>query len=59
MAHALGLHVIAEGVETEVQHERLVELGCPFGQGYRFAHPLPVEDASALVLQGILEPIRS
>ena len=39
MASALGLGVIAEGVESEVQAELLRELGCPFAQGYYFGPP--------------------
>lgn len=37
---ALSLRTVAEGVETEGQHERLRELGCPYGQGYLFSRPL-------------------
>ncbi len=33
--------LIAEGVETEAERARLVELGVPLGQGYLFAHPQP------------------
>ena len=41
MAHALGMRVIAEGVETAQQCELLRESGCDYGQGYLFAKPLP------------------
>ena len=40
MAHELGLRTVAEGVETDVQHESLKSLGCDIGQGYFFAEPL-------------------
>lgn len=40
----LGLEVIAEGVETEAQREKLAELGCFNYQGYLFGKPKPVED---------------
>jgi EAL domain-containing protein (putative c-di-GMP-specific phosphodiesterase class I) len=39
LAHALGLTVVAEGIESEVQLERLRDLGCDFGQGFLFALP--------------------
>ena len=41
LAQALGLKVVAEGVETEAQHEILRSLGCDELQGYLFARPMP------------------
>lgn len=41
LAHALGIRVVAEGVETEAQLNLLKSLRCDFGQGYFFAKPLP------------------
>jgi diguanylate cyclase (GGDEF)-like protein len=41
MAHALGLDVVAEGIETAEQLEFLAELGCQQGQGYLFSQPVP------------------
>jgi diguanylate cyclase (GGDEF)-like protein len=43
MAHALGLEVVAEGVETAVQLEFLAELGCQQAQGYLFSPPISAE----------------
>lgn len=37
--------VVAEGVETEAQRDRLIGMGCVLGQGYLFARPMPVEEA--------------
>ena len=39
IAEALGLEVVAEGVETEPQYRRLQALGCHRGQGYLMARP--------------------
>jgi EAL domain-containing protein (putative c-di-GMP-specific phosphodiesterase class I) len=43
LSHALGLEVIAEGVETSVQREFLFEHGCELYQGYLFGKPVPIE----------------
>jgi diguanylate cyclase (GGDEF)-like protein len=40
MAHELGMRVVAEGVETQLQRDLLLDAGCDFGQGYFFARPL-------------------
>ncbi|MFQ3194299.1 MAG: EAL domain-containing protein (putative c-di-GMP-specific phosphodiesterase class I), partial [Colwellia sp.] len=43
MAKALGITVVAEGVEKKEEVEILTELGCNFIQGYYFSKPLPSE----------------
>jgi len=43
MGNAMGLAIIAEGVETEEQRDFLANLGCHFYQGYLFSRPLPVQ----------------
>lgn len=43
LAHNLGMEVIAEGVETEVQRELLQEQGCDSIQGYLISPPQPAE----------------
>lgn len=40
LAQGLDLDTIAEGIETEAQREKLVELGCRLGQGFLFARAL-------------------
>jgi EAL domain-containing protein (putative c-di-GMP-specific phosphodiesterase class I) len=43
LGRELGMRVVAEGVETASQRERLLELGCPAAQGYHLATPAPAE----------------
>ena len=43
LAHALGLKVVAEGVETEAQEKLLRDCGCDFMQGYRPGVPMDPE----------------
>lgn len=44
LGHTLGMTVLAEGVETEAQAARLVELGCHEAQGFLYARPMPLPD---------------
>ena len=44
LASALGIQVIAEGIETPAQRKALVAMGCEFGQGYLLGRPAPVGD---------------
>jgi len=44
LGHALKMEVLCEGIETRVQEELLMELGCNYGQGFLNAKPMPVED---------------
>lgn len=49
MAHKLGIQVIAEGIETEVQKGLLSAMGCDYGQGYLFSRPVPADDFERLL----------
>lgn len=44
LGHALGLKVVAEGVETTAQLEVLRSLGCDLAQGFLFSRPLPASE---------------
>jgi EAL domain-containing protein (putative c-di-GMP-specific phosphodiesterase class I) len=48
LAHALGVAVVTEGVETEELLRELRGLSCEYGQGYLFSRPLPTEGIDAL-----------
>ena len=45
LAHKMNLKVIAEGIENIRQAERLLKLGCEYGQGYYFSQPLDAKAA--------------
>jgi diguanylate cyclase (GGDEF)-like protein len=47
-AGALGMDVLAEGVETEAHRESLLELGCDHAQGFLFYRPLDLADLRAV-----------
>jgi EAL domain-containing protein (putative c-di-GMP-specific phosphodiesterase class I) len=51
LAHGLGLHVTAEGVETREQADYLVRQGCDVLQGYLLARPMPVGALEALLAE--------
>jgi len=49
LGRAMGLSVIAEGVETEAQRDFLAGMGCHAFQGFLFSRPLPLEDFQLLL----------
>jgi predicted signal transduction protein with EAL and GGDEF domain len=49
MGKTLGLGLIAEGVETAEQADRLQSLGCRFAQGFYFSRPVPAEEIQRML----------
>ncbi len=49
LARALGIAILAEGVQNETQFERLLEMRCELGQGYFFSEPQP-----PTIIEGLL-----
>jgi EAL domain-containing protein (putative c-di-GMP-specific phosphodiesterase class I) len=45
MCRRMGIHTLAEGIETEEQYQFLCEIGCEMVQGFLFFRPEPVEKA--------------
>ncbi len=52
LAHSLGMNVVAEGIETLEQLEKLQKLGCELGQGYLSSRPVDSQTASRLLVKG-------
>jgi EAL domain-containing protein (putative c-di-GMP-specific phosphodiesterase class I) len=49
LARSLEMEVVAEGVETEYQFQKVSSLGCEYVQGYYFAKPAPAQATEALI----------
>ena len=53
LGRALGLSLVAEGIENEHQLAELRRLGVREGQGFRFARPLPASGFEELLREGV------
>ena len=51
LGHSLNLEVLAEGVETDLQREFIMQHGCDYAQGYYFAMPQKPEELSEFILR--------
>jgi EAL domain-containing protein (putative c-di-GMP-specific phosphodiesterase class I) len=51
MADALGINVVAEGVESEEQLREVEALGCGYAQGFYYTEPVPAGEVEALLSQ--------
>lgn len=57
MAHKLDMQVVAEGVETQAQHDWLLAQGCDFGQGYHYSRAVRAEQfEDMLMAQAACQP---
>jgi PAS domain S-box-containing protein len=56
LAGKMNVRVIAEGVETAKHMDRLLELGCQFGQGYLFSPPVDARGAEELLSRQVVRP---
>jgi diguanylate cyclase (GGDEF)-like protein len=52
MAHALGITVVAEGIEQEVQFDLLSQRGCDLAQGYWLSHPVSATEVVNMIEAG-------
>ncbi len=56
LGQSLGVDVVAEGVETQMQADILRDLGCSFGQGWLFGRAVPPPDAALLLRRRFGQP---
>lgn len=56
LSEALGLEVIAEGVENLAQRDHLSQLKCMYGQGFYFSRPVDIQTTTRLARQHLLDP---
>lgn len=53
LAQGMGCEVVAEGVESDLDAERLARLGCTYGQGFHFGQPRDAETTDRLIQTGL------
>ena len=54
MCHAMGLTVVAEGIETADSADMMRDLGCRVGQGFSLSRPLTLADAVTMAARGTI-----
>lgn len=59
LGQALGLEIVAEGVETAEQLDFLKRYGCQQFQGYLFSRPVPIEQFETLLQEGVTRALRN
>ena len=59
LARSLGIDLVAEGIETEMQRAFLEHEGCPVGQGYFFSPPLVAEDFASMLANDVRLPLHA
>jgi diguanylate cyclase (GGDEF)-like protein len=57
MCHAMGLTVVAEGIESADSADMMRDLGCRVGQGFSLARPLPLADAVGMAARGSIDSV--
>jgi len=57
LAYKMGMKVIAECIKSPRQVERLLELGCGFGQGYYFSQPMDPKAALQFLRRQVASPV--
>lgn len=56
LAHGLGLHVVAEGIETALTWQAIADMRCDSAQGWHLARAMPAAQATSWLAQRLLEP---
>jgi diguanylate cyclase (GGDEF)-like protein len=58
LAHGLGLHVVAEGIETAVTWSAIAQMACDSAQGWHIARPMPSRAATSWLAERLLDDAR-
>ena len=53
LAHTIGMHVVAEGIETVEQRDAVIRLGCDEVQGYLVSAAIPADAATSWLQQRV------
>jgi diguanylate cyclase (GGDEF)-like protein len=59
LAQTLGLEVVAEGIENELQERKVLALGCKTGQGYLFGRPQPAHAIEQVTIRETAKSVHS
>ena len=59
MADSLGMITVAEGIETEASLQKLLEMGCHYGQGFYWSKPVTAQEIEALLVQNTSNALSS
>jgi len=51
LSNELNITTLTEGVETELQYNKLIDMGCSLFQGYYFAKPMPDEEFKTFIIK--------
>lgn len=51
LAKTQNMRIIAEGISNQQQFDKLISIGCSYGQGFHLSKPLPKADVQALILE--------
>lgn len=58
LAQSFDMKLLAEGIETKVQADLLMQMGCRYGQGYYYAKPMQAKEMKNILLSKATLPLQ-